>query len=118
MSLTAAYNTEEGMYNSIDIKWVQFVRDHFLFIRNNYCTRRDIDPVEMNTYRFRMEDWLEDIVKIPQEAMWMILMLNQMTHQNEFDKLDYLILPDFYQVSSLYELYRSTDASKQMNLKD
>lgn len=114
MSLANSYYSGSGMYGNTDFKWVQFVRDHYLVIRDNYCARREIDSTEMYNYRFRMEEWLE-LNKIPQSAMWLILMLNQMKSPLEFDKLTHILIPDFSSLASLYEIYRSTEATKSKN---
>ena len=111
-TLANQYSQLNHLYDNDDYLWVQFLRDHYQIIRAEHSGKMYIDKVDMNTYRYRLQDYLENN-KIPQSFMWFILELNGMNNEFEFRDMDYLIMPDAGYISNLYELYRSTEATKE-----
>lgn len=111
MSLKDKYYELITAFDNSDPNWVQFVRDHMTIIRTQHSGKMFIDAVTMNTFRYRLEDYLENN-KIPQSFAWFILEINQLNSNMEFHDIEYLLMPDYGYLSKLYELYNSTEANK------
>lgn len=112
LQLTDAYTELISNFDNSDPNWVQFLRDHFSIIKAEYTGKFFIDEITMNTYQYRMEDFLENN-KIPQSFMWFILEINQMNSPMQFHDLDYLIMPSYDYLAKLHELFNSTEANKE-----
>ena len=91
MALLKTLKRRMGKFSSIDPSWVQYVKDHRNFVRNNSIITL-ISPEESFVYRYRPESYLHskgmDISK-----SWIMLWINQINSLSNFINLEYLIIP-------------------------
>ena len=104
-SLFSKYYTK---FSNDNYEWVHFVRDHFkrLRLKAVFIT---INPYEMHALHYRLNDFLAEY-NVPVEADWIVLMLNQMQSEKDFDHLTWMYLPDMNDLQELREEFDTVDA--------
>ena len=104
-SLFSKYYTK---FSNDNYDWVHFVRDHFkrLRLKAVFIT---INPYQMHEMHYRLNDFLREY-NIPVEADWIVLMLNQMQSEKDFDHLTWMYLPDMTDLQELREEFDTVDA--------
>lgn len=86
-------------------EWIQFVKDHRDQILEN-SNHIFIDFNDQNTYRYRLYSYLVDTNNDP-ELLWIVLWLNQLDTEMDFDRVTELYLPSVAHLLTLWQSYRS-----------
>lgn len=113
-TLKEMYEMQADQYCSEDQNWVQFVRDHFLYIRQTAQTIY-LDVYRHNTMKYRLEDFLQDQLNMPKSCAWIVLMINQLGTNVDFRDLKSILVPDMRVIQWLTERYRTVSAQQNNN---
>jgi len=95
-------------YTNQDPLWVKFITDHYQYLRNG-ATELFISPEDMHTYRYRLEDYLED-KKYDKKFSWIIMLINQISSNKSFTNLSKLLIPNtnvLHQLRAQYDTHRA-----------
>ena len=103
--LFASYYTK---YSNDNYEWVHFVKDHLRRCRLN-AVYVSIDPYQMHDMHYRLADFLREH-NVPVEVDWLVLLLNQMDSEKDFNNLKWLFLPDMNDLQELREEFDTVDA--------
>ena len=109
--LKQIYEEQIDQYCSEDQNWVQFVRDHFLYIRNSAQTT-SLDAYRHNTMKYRLEDFLVDQMNIPRSCAWIVLLINQLGTNVDFRELKSILIPDIRVIQWLVDRYTTVKAQQ------
>lgn len=111
-TLREIYEEQVDQYCSEDQNWVQFVRDHFHYLRN---TAQEIllDVYRHNTMKYRLEDFLEDQLKMSKSTAWIVLMINQLNSNVDFRELNSILIPDMRVIDYLRTTYDTVVANQE-----
>lgn len=71
-----------------------------------------LDANDNDIYRFRPKEFLKDN-NIDPDILWIVLWINQIYNEIEFNNVKELIIPKIDYINSLYEQYRSFKANLQ-----
>lgn len=112
-TLKQTYEQQIDQYCSEDQNWVQFIRDHFLYIRST-AQETNLDAYRHNTMKYRLEDFLVDQMNIPSSCAWIVLLINQLGTSVDFRELKSILIPDIRVIQRLADRY-STLKSQQNN---
>lgn len=106
----AEINTRYNRYNASDPNWRQYVLDHRKHILEK-STLIAVDPNLMNTYTYRIRDFL---TKINTDASvdWIVLYINQLFVNDNFVDIAKLYIPDIGYIDKLYTQYQTNIANK------
>lgn len=110
-SLRATYASIASSYSSEDLEWVQFVRDHYYYIKNN-CSKVELNPFRHNSFKYRLSDFCVDN-NIPRGMMWIVLMVNQLGSEKDFANLSVMLLPDVDSIKKLRNMYDTVQSHKR-----
>lgn len=113
MSLVDWIKKNYASYNlsDTDSEWRLFIKDHRqLIIKNSNMCFLDADDNEL--FRFRPKEFLEHN-KIDPDILWIVLWINQIYNEIEFNNIKELFIPKIEYINSLYEQYRSFKANLQ-----
>lgn len=102
-SLADKLSKRDKEYGSSDPVWVQYVRDHFLYLRE-VSTKHTISDPDMFRFEFRPEAYLES-QSYPPEAAWIILLINQLDGKEGFSNLRSFWLPNLDKLKLLRSQY-------------
>ena len=105
-ALVDRLRAQRSEYASTDKEWVQFVKDHrAALLRNSVTVRLSIDT--MARYRFRIEEYLDSLGTYDRALAWIVLWINGLPSNLEFDGLAELILPNRPYLEQLRMDYQS-----------
>lgn len=113
-TLRSMYEEQVDDYCSEDQNWVQFVRDHLLYLRST-AQEIQLDVYRHNTMRYRLEDFLEDQMKMMRSTAWIVLLINQMNSNVDFREMKSILIPDMRVIDWLRTTY-DTVVSNQKNM--
>lgn len=102
LDLLAAKRTEN---DDDDPKWVLFVKDHRDELVAN-ATRRQFSSDLMNTVRYDLRRYLRRI-QYPEALDWVVLYINDIQTEADFNDLNELLLPSQNQISNLRNFFLS-----------
>jgi hypothetical protein len=88
-----------------DKEWIQFMKDHREHILEKSSSIL-IDYNDQNTYRYRLFSYLVETSHTV-DLLWIILWLNQLDTEMDFNNVRELYIPDYTHISELYQTYRS-----------
>lgn len=103
-------NTRYNRYNASDPNWRQYVIDHRQLILNN-STDIPVDPNLMNTYTYRIRDFLTKINTDP-AIDWIVLYINQLFTNENFVDVKKLFIPSVSFIDKLYMQYQTNITNK------
>ena len=95
-------------FSNDNYEWVHFLHDHFKRIRLK-ATYIEINPYQMHEMHYRLNDFLAEY-NIPQEADWIVLLINQLQSEKDFKNLTWIYLPDMTDIEELREEFDTVDA--------
>lgn len=99
------------IFGSNDPKWRQFVYDYRLWLLKR-ATRVSFSMADAHRWRYRLQEFIYHKYDIPQSALWIVLYLNNITH-NEYDGgVLTLEIPELQVLHDLYQLYTDSLDSK------
>lgn len=113
MSLVDWIKKNYANYNLSDTnsEWRLFIKDHRqLIVENSSTYLLDADDNEL--YRFRPKEFLK-ANNIDPDIFWIVLWINQIYNEIEFNNIKELLIPRVEYIKSLYEQYRSFKANLQ-----
>ena len=110
-TLREMFEEQVDQYSSEDQNWVQFVRDHFQYLRNT-AQETALDVYRHNTMKYRLEDFLEDQLKMPRSTAWIVLLINQMNSNIDFRELSSILIPDMHVIQYLRNTYDTVKANQ------
>lgn len=94
-----------------DILWAHFVFDHRKYITRN-SQKRNFVPEELIKYKYRPQDFVEEICHCPIRMTWIFLHVNDIRDPADFNEnCRSLYIIDAGVINHLYELY-STSANR------
>ena len=100
-----------GWSEQLDEKWQAFVRDHRKYITRN-SQKRNFIPEELIKYKYRPQDFVNDICHCPIRMTWIFLHINDIRDPADFNEnCRSLYCIDAEVINHLYELY-STSANR------
>lgn len=115
ISLVEVLNKKSSPTDSSDKDWVWFVYDHDYLLEET-CEVRTLDYDEQEMYRFRLLEYLVDN-GINHNLMWIILHLNDLNSEQDFNRLPVIKIPSEGVVSRLYSSYMSQKTKQQSEFK-
>lgn len=95
-------------FSNDNYEWVHFLHDHFKRIRLK-ATYIEINSYQMHEMHYRLNDFLAEY-NIPQEADWIVLLINQLQSEKDFKNLTWIYLPDMTDIEELREEFDTVDA--------
>ena len=108
-SLRAMYASIASSYSSEDIEWVQFVRDHYYYLKKR-CAKVELNPFRHNAQRYRLTDFcLEN--NLARGTEWIVLLVNQLGSEKDFSNLTVMLLPDMESIKELRMLFDSVQSN-------
>jgi hypothetical protein len=110
-SLRAMYASIASSYSSEDLGWVQFVRDHYYYIKRS-CAKVELNPFRHNAFKYRLTDFCIDN-NIPMGMEWIVLFVNQLGSEKDFANLSLMLLPDVEVIKKLRTTYDSIESHKK-----
>lgn len=109
-SLRAMYESIASSYSSEDIEWVQFVRDHYYYIKK-YCSKVELNPFRHNAFKYRLTDFCVDN-NIPRGMEWIVLLVNQLGSEKDFANLAVMLLPDVEVIKNLRNKFDTIQSNR------
>lgn len=106
------YEQQIDQYSSEEQGWVQFVRDHYRYLRNT-AQQVSLDAFRQHTMRYRLEDFIEDEFKMMRSTAWIVLMVNQLNSNVDFRNLEFLYIPDMTAIDYLRNRYDTVVANQE-----
>ena len=106
--LHSLFSQHYSKYSNDNYEWVHYIHDHYRRLMSR-AVLVDIDPYRMNTYNYRLQDFLERC-NVPKEADWLVLYINQLGSDKDFDQLRWLYLPDMADVELMRQEFDTQDA--------
>ena len=79
-------------YSNDNPWWVNFVTDHYQLLRDE-ASIINIEPEDMETYRFRLADFLGE-KNYDRHTTWVVLLINQLRSEKEFSNVSSLRIPN------------------------
>lgn len=105
MSLIAMLSVgQNGNFGDDQGLWRQFVLDHLDFIARRSQTY-EIDSLLMNLYRYDLKRFLREHLKIHGDIAWIVLLLNNLSNDLEWETEGSYVIPDNSLISQLYHSY-------------
>lgn len=86
--------------------WRQFILDHLDYIERN-STTYDIDEPLMQLYRYDLNRFLKDYLKRNVDLGWIVLLINNLANDFQFDQAGKYVIPLDETISALYHRYRA-----------
>jgi hypothetical protein len=111
-TLRELFEEQVDQYCSEDQNWVQFVRDHFQYLRNT-AQEVTLDVYRHNTMKYRLEDFLEDQLKMYRSTAWIVLLINQMNSNVDFREMSSILIPDMRVIQYLRNTYNTVKANQE-----
>ena len=107
--------TDTTLYNSMfgaeDPKWRQFVYDYRLWLLER-STRVIFTMADAHRWRYRLQEFIVHKYSVPQDAVWIVFYLNNITNLEYDGGVLTLEIPELQVLSNLYELYKGSLDSK------
>lgn len=100
-------------YNNHDPAWVHYVQDHRSILLAS-CTARIVVASEQIMYRYRLMDYLRSI-HYDHTATWIVLYLNQLESERDFNNIDSILLPDLRTLATTYAQYKTYAANLEVS---
>ena len=72
-------------------EWMQYVTDHYQYLRDTASVHQ-IQPTDMNTYKYRLGDYLID-KGFDKHTEWIIMLINQINSPMEFINREQMLIP-------------------------
>ena len=85
-------------------RWRQFILDHLMYLRKN-STLYAIDGTIVNRYRYDLAKFLKEYLKLQNDLAWIVLLMNGMANDFEFDSPGEFRIPTDALVLGLYHSY-------------
>lgn len=105
MSLTTMLTvSQNGNFGDDQGPWRQFILDHLDFIAARSRTY-EIDSPLMNLYRYDLKRFLRENLKIHGDLAWIVLLLNNLKNDLEWNTEGSYIIPDSNIIAQLYHSY-------------
>ena len=117
MSLTERLNELASDLSKSDEGWVQFVNDHFSYIRDN-SPPVTISLGSMFRYRYRPEDFMRAFGYDP-NITWVMMLINELKTRLEFVDLEEVLIPPIELITELrsqYDTYLTTVGESEQEL--
>ncbi len=111
-TLKETYENQITQYSSDDQHWVQYVRDHFHYIRNT-AQETILEIYRHNTMKYRLEDFLDEQLHFPKSAAWIVLLINQLNTNADFVGLNSILVPDMGVIQTLHTTFRTVRSQQQ-----
>lgn len=92
--------------------WRQFILDHLDYIAqrsNSYMIDADL----MYGYRYDLQRYLKENQRIHQDIAWIVLLLNNMGSDLEFDTPGEYVIPNDTLIQNLYYSYMTVKGRKE-----
>lgn len=104
-TLKLIYQSNDTDYSNNDLGWVQFVRDHYTYLRNK-STPKIMSSVDMSITKYRIHEILAEMGMSP-SVIWIVLLINQLPSENDFVDLTAILIPDMATIEQLHSTYNS-----------
>jgi len=91
-------------FGADDPKWRQFVYDYRLWLLKK-ATRVSFTMPDAHRWRYRIQEFMWYKYSIPQSALWIVLYLNNITHNQYDGGVLTLEIPELQVLNDLYQLY-------------
>ncbi len=102
--ITLLASSQNGNFGDDQGPWRQFILDHLDFIANRSRTY-EIDSPLMNLYRYDLKRFLRENLKIHGDLAWIVLLLNNLRNDFEWNVEGSYIIPDSNIIAQLYHSY-------------
>lgn len=103
--------TDRSVYNlrfgAQDPKWRQFVYDYRLWLLER-ATRVSFSMADAHRWRYRLQEFIVHKYSVPQDAVWIVFYLNNLTNLEYDGGVLTLEIPELQVLSDLYELYKGS----------
>lgn len=112
MGLINLYNSlQQSNFDTLDPEWVQFVRDHYFYLRKN-STEFTITPGDNQRFAYRLRSFVsEQGGQIDMD--WIICLINQLPSTMEFINRTAIKIPSYNSIQRLRQLYVNVQAKKE-----
>ena len=105
MALYHQLRNQISKFSDSDPDWVQFVHDHYDWIRRR-ATEVRVDPEDAFHDRYRPETLLSGRLGVPSEIIWIVLLINGITSESDIrDLRKLLVITDLQPIETLYMSY-------------
>ena len=97
--------------------WVQFIKDHFAYIRDN-SPSVTITLGAMHRYRYRPEDFMREFGYDP-NLTWIMLLINEIKTRVDFEGLSEVKVPSLDLITTLrgqYDTYKVVTEASEVEL--
>ena len=105
MSLADRLVSTIDVLDSSDIRWVQFIKDHYTYLLQR-STTLTVDATSMRRYQYMPRALLESLGLAPNIA-WIIYWLNGIDNIRDVVNLPYLLIVDLGELELLHEQFNS-----------
>ena len=102
---------QNGNFGDDQGLWRQFVLDHLDFIARR-STTYEIDSSLMNLYRYDLKRFLREHLKIHGDLAWIVLLLNNLSNDLEWETEGSYVIPDNSLISQLYHSYITISSNR------
>jgi len=92
--------------------WRQYVLDHIDWLKAR-IQPTEIQDLLMNQYRYDLERFLRDEVRLQLDVAWIVLLLNDMSCDFEFVQPGTYLIPQDALINSLYHSFATLRANSQ-----
>ena len=104
-------NTLDNEFDSSNHEWRQYILDYRTDIINNSMLY-EIDINDMNTYKYRLRDYLEKL-KLNKSLDWIVLYINQLFVTERFVNLESILIPNSGFITQLKSQFITNKVNEQ-----
>lgn len=101
-------------FGAQDPKWRQIVYDHRLWLLRR-ATRVLFDMPDAHRWRYRLQEFIYHKYKIPQDAVWIVFYLNNLSNIEYDGGVLTLEIPELQVLEDLYQIYRESLDSDRLS---
>lgn len=101
-----------GTYQNTSLAWMQYLQDHYRYLKSA-ATWQSVTDEQMEMYRYRLRDFLLEVVRYETSLLWYVLWLNQWHAESDFEQVSGFWLPPVDIIRDLRRLYLTEQTKLQ-----